>query len=192
MEFKDVEVKLKKKNKILFTRESACLQELLKEIRLQKHRTLVLWIFRICKDAESYVKNRDKEDTRVETARELCWKWAQGKCKMQSAKKALLAVHAIAKETNDPVLEAYCHALGQGYASVHVETHAIGFVMYELSAFVRMYGIDKKRLEDRIQYYHQELKRCEKDIENYKEWASFLLDDTRENKEMCLYVRKHK
>lgn len=42
MEFKDVEVKLKKKNKILFTRESACLQELLKEIRLQKHRTLVL------------------------------------------------------------------------------------------------------------------------------------------------------
>ena len=64
--------------------------------------------------------------------------------------------------------------------------------MYELSAFVRMYGIDKKRLEDRIQYYHQELKRCEKDIENYKEWASFLLDDTRENKEMCLYVRKHK
>ena len=68
MEFKDVEVKLKKKNKILFTRESACLQELLKEIRLQKHRTLVLWIFRICKDAESYVKNRDKEDTRVENS----------------------------------------------------------------------------------------------------------------------------
>lgn len=191
MIFKDVEEKLKRKNKILFTRESECLQELLKEIRVQKHRTLVLWIFSICKDAERYVKNFNKEDTRVEKARELCWKWAQGKCKMPIAKKALLQVHAIAKETSDPVVEAYCHALGQGYASVHVETHAIGFVMYELTAFVRIYGLDEKKLEDRINYYYHELKKCEKDIQNYKEWADFLLDDTRKNKEMCLYERKY-
>lgn len=64
--------------------------------------------------------------------------------------------------------------------------------MYELTAFVRIYGLDEKKIEDRINYYYHELKKCEKDIQNYKEWADFLLDDTRKNKEMCLYERKYK
>lgn len=41
--FSDVEIKLKKKNKILFSRESKCLQDLIKLIQLQNHRTLVMW-----------------------------------------------------------------------------------------------------------------------------------------------------
>lgn len=41
--FTDVEIKLKKGNKILFSRDSECLQELIKLIQLQKHRTLVMW-----------------------------------------------------------------------------------------------------------------------------------------------------
>ena len=41
--FYDVEIKLKKKNKILFSRDSQSLQELIKLIEEQKHRTLVMW-----------------------------------------------------------------------------------------------------------------------------------------------------
>ena len=41
--FSDVEIKLKKRNKLLFSRESQCLQELIKLIQLQNHRTVVMW-----------------------------------------------------------------------------------------------------------------------------------------------------
>ncbi|HHX12103.1 MAG TPA: hypothetical protein GX731_04720 [Clostridiales bacterium] len=41
--FSDVDQKLKRKNQILFSRESQCLQELKSLIEEQKHRTLVLW-----------------------------------------------------------------------------------------------------------------------------------------------------
>lgn len=43
--FKDVMIKLKKRNKILFDRNSPSLQKLLELIRVQNHRTLVLWAF---------------------------------------------------------------------------------------------------------------------------------------------------
>ena len=41
--FSDVEIKLKKRNKMLFSRDSQCLQELIKLIQIQNHRTLVMW-----------------------------------------------------------------------------------------------------------------------------------------------------
>ena len=43
--YEDVELKIKRKNKMLFTRESKCLKQLLELIRMQKHKTLVLWAF---------------------------------------------------------------------------------------------------------------------------------------------------
>lgn len=43
--FSDVEQKLKKKNKILFSRDSECLQELKILIEQQKHRTLVTYYY---------------------------------------------------------------------------------------------------------------------------------------------------
>lgn len=41
--FSDVEQKLKKKNALLFSRDSECLQGLKMLIEQQKHRTLVMW-----------------------------------------------------------------------------------------------------------------------------------------------------
>ena len=41
--FSDVKIKMKKKNKLLFSRDSLCLQELKELIQLQNHRTLVMW-----------------------------------------------------------------------------------------------------------------------------------------------------
>ncbi|HHX24789.1 MAG TPA: hypothetical protein GX723_12410, partial [Thermoanaerobacterales bacterium] len=41
--FSDVEIKYKKRNKMLFSRDSQCLQELIELIQVQNHRTLVMW-----------------------------------------------------------------------------------------------------------------------------------------------------
>ena len=41
----DVREKYRRKNQLLFSRESACLQDLIRLICLQKHRTIVLWAF---------------------------------------------------------------------------------------------------------------------------------------------------
>lgn len=45
MLFSDVENKIKRRNKILFSRDSECLQDLIKLIDLQSHRTIVMWAF---------------------------------------------------------------------------------------------------------------------------------------------------
>lgn len=42
--FSDVEIKLKKRNKVLFSRDSQSLQDFIKLIRLQNHRTLIMWV----------------------------------------------------------------------------------------------------------------------------------------------------
>jgi len=41
--FSDVEIKMKKSNKILFSRDSECLHDLISLIQKQNHRTLVMW-----------------------------------------------------------------------------------------------------------------------------------------------------
>lgn len=43
--FADVEAKLKRKNQILFSRDSECLQPLIRLIEMQTHRTLVMWLW---------------------------------------------------------------------------------------------------------------------------------------------------
>lgn len=89
------------------------------------------------------LKRRYPHESRPETAIALYRQWAMGNVKMPVAKRALLQVHAMAKEVQSPVDIALCHAGGQACASVHVETHGIGLAMYELTANVREYGIDQ-------------------------------------------------
>lgn len=168
----NVKIKLLKQNQILFSRESVCLQELLELIRKQKHRTLVMWAF-----------------TCVEEPFKIMKEWAKGNVKMPIAKKALLQVHAIAKEIKSPVHIALCHAIGQACATVHVETHAIGLPIYELSAIVKQYGINncKDQIENKLKYYIETLNYCEENIDDSKNnWAYFLLDDSKPNKEKLL------
>lgn len=181
----DVKIKLLKKNQLLFSRKSKCLQDLLELIRKQNHRTLVMWAFICVKEPLRILKEKYPNDNRPEEAIKLCKKWAKGKVKMPIAKKALLQVHAKAKEIKNPVDIALCHAIGHACATIHVETHAIGLPIYELSGIVKQYGIDncKNVIEDKIKYYIETLNYCEKNIDNSNNnWADFLLDDSRPNR----------
>ena len=190
MNMNDVKEKYKRKNKILFSRDSECLQELLALIRIQKHRTLVVWTFECIKDAVETLNKHYPLDERPQKAVELCRLWAQGEVKMPIAKKAILDIHSMAKDIDNPVDQSLCHAIGQGLSTIHVETHAIGLAIYELTAIVHKYGIDDCEVfvEKRISEYIEILKNC-KNEEN-EHWASFLLDD-QDNKEMLLYRKKN-
>lgn len=112
---------------------------------------------------------------------------------MPAAKQAILAAHAAAKTINDSEYGALCHAIGHAGATVHVETHALGLPIYELTALVRQYGKDNfhKPVGVKINYYCQRLLYwCENTDKSEFEWADFLADDTRPNKEKRLSEKR--
>ena len=111
---------------------------------------------------------------------------------MPQAKAAILSVHAIAKEQQDPVICALAHAIGQGLGSIHVETHAIGMVLYDLSAQVYALGIEHCRegVEQRLHWYEERLTYWSgQEGLRTQPWAAFLQKE-RPNKEALLLKRE--
>lgn len=191
--FSDVEIKIKKKNKILFSRDSQCLQELLELIQLQSHRTLVMWALDCPKMTLMQFEAKYPNEQRPKTCLDLCEAWARGKIKMPIAKRAILDSHAAAKEINDDEYGALCHAIGHAGATVHVETHAIGLPMYELTSIVLKYGKNDfyKPVIEKTEYYKERLLYWRENTDKLKlDWADFLLDDSRPNKEKVLWEEK--
>lgn len=185
--FFDVEQKLKKKNAILFSRGSECLQGLKTLIEQQKHRTLVMWALDCAKAPLAQLVEKYPCESRPRTALELSEAWARGKIKMPAAKRAILDAHAVAKEIDDKGYGALCHAIGQACAAVHAETHALGLPFYELTAIVRMSGQGgyQEQVCQKIDYYCRRLLYWQENITKLDlEWAGFLLDDSRPNAEM--------
>ncbi len=177
--FADVEIKLKKGNKILFSRDSESLHELKKLIEQQMHRTLVMWALDCAKIPLAQFEKKYPHELRPRAALELCEAWSRGKVKMPVAKRAILDAHAVAKEMNDPEYCALCHAIGHAGATVHVETHALGLPFYELTALVIRYGKNKfqEKVCDKIDYYYNRLLYWQEKIDKVDvKWAVFLLD----------------
>lgn len=193
MNFDDVKAKYQRKNKILFSRESLCLQELIALICKQKHRTIVMWILQWANQTADILNKRYPDEERFNNAIVQSTRWAMGKIKMPIAKKAILDCHKVAKEIDNPIDIALCHAIGQACSSVHVETHAIGFVFYDLTALVLELGIDnfEAAASNKIEQYINTLKLWESEIDNYSgPWASFLLNDNKINKELFIANKK--
>jgi hypothetical protein len=187
--FSDVEIKLKKRNQMLFSRDSQCLQALIKLIQLQNHRTLVMWALDCAKLPLEQFEAKYPDERRPRTCLELCETWARGKIKMPMAKRAILDSHAVAKNINDSEYGALCHAIGHAGASVHVETHALGLPIYELTAIVLKCGKENfpKPVSEKINYYYNRLLYWQENTDKLGlDWADFLLDDTRPNKERLL------
>ncbi len=187
--FSDVEQKLKKKNKILFSRDSECLQELKMLIGQQKHRALAMWALDCAQAPLAQFEEKYPQELRPRIALELCDAWSKGKIKMPAAKRAILDAHAVAKEIDDSVYGALCHGIGHAGATVHVETHALGLPFYELTALVFKFGKDEYQepIREKIDYYVRRLIYWQENIDKLDvEWASFLLDDNRPNKEKLL------
>ena len=114
-------------------------------------------------------------DGRPAEAVRTCTLWSEGAVRMPEARRAILAVHGMARDVRDPVATALCHAVGQGCSCVHTPCHAIGLPVYELTA-VLLEGGDgwRARAEDTIDRYMEILDECELRSSEPREWAGFL------------------
>lgn len=174
----DVEKKLKRKNQILFSKDSEFLKELIYLISQQNRRALVLWAFELAEETVRILEEKYPDETRPRDVLEACQLWASGEIKMPEAKRRILACHAFAKELSNPEDIALCHAVGQACSVVHTGGHAIGYPIYELTALVRKYGIDDcgEIVEARKQEYMDRLIYWQDNYMNYDgKWAKFLL-----------------
>ncbi len=178
--FEDVEEKVKMNNQLFFSHSSESLQELIKLMKAQKHRTIVMWAFDCAKETLKQFEEKYPHEKRPRNCLELCEDWSKGKIKMPIAKKAILDSHAVAKEIEDKEYGALCHAIGHAGATVHVETHGIGLPIYELTSIVLKFGKEnyQEHIKEKIKYYYDRLMFWNENIDkiNYN-WVGFLLKD---------------
>ncbi len=191
--FEDVEQRIRKGHSILFSRNSECLRELRDRIAVQKHRTLVMWALDCGGEALASFEKEYPDEKRPRMALDLAAAWSRGEIRMPAARRAILDAHAAAKDVGDRAGAALCHAIGHAAATVHVETHALGLPLYELTALVIRFGRDRYRepVLEKIGHYIKRLDYWQDHIDGpERPWAPFLLDDNRPNKEMRLIEKE--
>ncbi len=172
----EVKAKQKRKNQILFSKQSVLLQDLMVLLEGQHRRAVVLWALEL---AEQPVRQLEERygDPRPRAALTEARRWARGEIKMPQAKRAILDCHALAKEIQDPADQALCHGVGQACSTVHTPGHGIGLPIYELTALVYRHGLEDCRgpVEQRHREYLQRLLYWQ---EHWRQapgpWAAFL------------------
>ena len=83
-----------------------------------------------------------------------------------------------AKEIEDKEDIAICHSIGQACAVVHTAGHAIGYPLYDLTAIIYRYGIErcKDAVEQRKQEYIEKVTYWNIHLGDYQgTWADFML-----------------
>ena len=137
MDLSDVKVRIKRKNKIFFNLDSSCLQEVFAKCDSLSKLEMASFMLEEVKGIKEvlYVKFGDD----VLEAYDLCERWFHGEIKMPLAKRAILKVHALAKESDGPYYAALLHAYGQALSCLHSKRHIKGLFIYELTALVYKY-----------------------------------------------------
>lgn len=174
----EVSIKLKKKNQVLFARDSEYLQDLIFLFQNQDHRVMALWAFDLAAGSVVRLEEKYPEEKRPREALNAARDWAAGKIKMRLAQRKILDCHAFAKEINCKEDIAICHAIGQACAVVHTTGHAIGYPIYDLTSIIYRLGIENcvETVELRKQEYIEKLLYFNQHICDYKgEWADFML-----------------
>jgi hypothetical protein len=168
-----------KMKKLLVNRESACLQPLSDLIEKQKHRTLVLWSIECAGRVLPIFEEKHPQDERPRKALEAAKAWARGEIKMPAAKRAAHASHNAATEVMENAAAcAAARAIGHVVGTVHVKTHAMGFVIYAVTAFIHA-SDDPNNADDVIakecRWLYRHLQFWESDIDKINvPWATFL------------------
>ena len=174
----EVRIRLKKRNQVLFTKDTEFLQDLTMLFRDQSPRTMVLWALDLAAESVAKLEEKYPDENRPREALEAARAWAAGKIKMRPAQRKILNCHALAKELDSKEDIALCHAIGQACAVVHTAGHAIGYPMYDLSAIVYRFCIEScaEAVEQRKQEYINKLFYWNEHIDDYEgEWADFML-----------------
>lgn len=173
----EVRIKLKRKNQVLFAKDSEYLQDLIVLFQNQDHRTITLWAFDFATESIAKLEEKYPGEKRPREALEASQDWAAGIIKMRLAQRKILDCHAFAKEINCKEDIAVCHAIGQACAVVHTTGHAIGYPIYDLTSIIYRLGIENclEAVEIRKQEYINRLFYWNEHLCHYKnEWADFM------------------
>ncbi len=180
--------------KILFNRQSPELQKLRDLIEKQNHRCLILWAIDCAPRFLDIFEESYGEDIRPREALNATIQWSKGEIKMPVARRAALDAHQAASDVKDDLSAcAAAHAIGHVLGTVHVETHAMGFVMYGLTAFVQQGHSSQKDVivKKEIQWFFDRLTYWESQADKLdRKWASFLLRNDVPNKEKILHEKE--
>ncbi len=174
----EVQLRLKRKNQVLFAKDSAYLQDLLDLFRHQDHRVMALWAFDLAEESVQQLEEKYPDEKRPKEALEAARDWASGKIKMRTAQRKILDCHAFAKTIGSQEDIAICHAVGQACAVVHTAGHAIGYPVYDLTSIIYRLGIEKctEAVEARKGEYIHKLLYWHEHLNEYSgEWAAFML-----------------
>lgn len=170
--------KVKRKNQILFDRESGLLQDLIFLLQGTSRRVQVLWALELARQSVEELESLYPQEMRPCNALEAARLWAMERIRMPIARRAILDCHAVAKEWQDPYACALCHAIGQACAVVHTPRHALGYPIYQLTALVLRYGVEHcvDPITQRVQEYIDLLIHLQSEpVREAEEWAAFLL-----------------
>lgn len=173
----EVSIKIKKKNQVLFAKDSEYLQDLIMLFQNQNHRVMTLWAFDFAAESIARLEEKYSEEKRPREALETAKDWASGEIKMRLAKQKILDCHAFAKEIDCKEDIAVCHAIGQACAVVHTVGHAIGYPIYDLTSIIYKLGIENcaQAVALRKQKYIDKLLYWSEHICSYEgEWADFM------------------
>ena len=121
-----------KRHKALNDIDAPYLQSLMRLMETQSKTTLANWCISY---AERYIlpvyEKASPEDPRPMLALELARDWLAGRVKLPRVKRAILEVHAAARESEaNPAAQAAARAIGQSASTVHSARHSIGLALY--------------------------------------------------------------
>lgn len=173
----EVLTNLKRKNQILFAKDSPFMQQLHAAVAAQPRTVQVLWALDMAQDALLRLETLLPNETAPRSALNLTREWAAGRVKMPVAKRAILDCHAVAKRTDNAEAAALCHAVGQALSVVHTVGHVRGLPLYDLTAIVRRCGFEHcaQPVESRMRLYHERLLYWQQHAqEETRNWAAFL------------------
>ncbi len=105
----EVKEKIKRKNLILFSKNSEFLQNLSELIKLQNHRVIFLWALELAEESVASLEYKDPNEQAPRNTTEAAKLWASGKVKMSIAKREILNCHALAKKY--PVRKTLLYAM---------------------------------------------------------------------------------
>ena len=100
----EVKAKAKRKNQILFSKDSLLLADLCQLIAQANRRALILWALELAEETARELAGKYPEDHRPLDAIAASGAWASGEIKMPIAKQAILNCHAMPWQRNWPIL----------------------------------------------------------------------------------------
>jgi len=141
-------------------------------------KAVILWALELAEETVNLFETKYILEKRPRTAIVMTRKWVLGKIKMSVAKRAILDCHAVAKEINSVINIARCHAIGQACGTAHTTSHAIGFIIYDLTALVLENNLENcdEIIQKRINYFIKKIIYWKENYMNFSnQWASFLI-----------------